>query len=354
MRLLKRICTLVMGLVFFGSGMLKLMDPVGTSLIVDEYLSFFHLGFLDFASYVVGAALGLVETLLGAALICGVWKKVVSLVLLAIVGFFTIITLILLIFNPTMDCGCFGEAVHLTHLQSFLKNIALLLLWAVAYLPFKISTEPARKVKYVSFSIACISTFLFFLYSSLSLPLLDFTDYKPDTEFIAPEDADFESGELPFMLSFSNAAGEYADSLILSDRVIVVSVYDPATLPERRWDKISGVVRDAHAAGYLPLVLVNSTPEDISSYVTRPELLSCIYFADRKELLTLNRANGGYVYVADGLIIRKWSALKPPVAEYLAEVRDTDPVELLIDSESANSLKFQGYMLFVLAVMLLL
>ena len=43
----RRFCALLIGLVFFLSGMLKLMDPVGTGLKVAEYLRFLHLGFLS-------------------------------------------------------------------------------------------------------------------------------------------------------------------------------------------------------------------------------------------------------------------------------------------------------------------
>ena len=78
MRTIRRFSAVLIGIVFFVSGMLKLMDPVGTSLIVEEYLKFFRLGFLHFADYALGACLALAETILGAALVTGVWKKAVA------------------------------------------------------------------------------------------------------------------------------------------------------------------------------------------------------------------------------------------------------------------------------------
>ena len=65
MRTIRRFSAVLIGIVFFVSGMLKLMDPVGTSLIVEEYLKFFRLGFLHFADYALGACLALAETILG-------------------------------------------------------------------------------------------------------------------------------------------------------------------------------------------------------------------------------------------------------------------------------------------------
>ncbi len=340
MRTVKRISAVVIGFVFFFAGLFKLMDPVGAELVVEEYFKFLHLGFMRPLSGFVGSAGAILETILGAALITGVWRQIIGTVTLAVLGFFTVLTAITLIFNPSMDCGCFGEAIHLTHLQSFVKNLVLLVLWAVAFVPLNLQ-EPTRKVKYVSFAIAGISVCLFFLYSSLSIPLIDFTDYKPGAELS-------ESG-----LSFSDASGEYADSLSLGERVLVASVYEPAKLSEHKWQKISALIEQASAAGFTPLVLTASYPEEISE-LAGPELLQYTYFADRKALLTLNRSNGGATYIADGQIVAKWSINRPPTAEKLASLAGTNPTESLITENNGPKLKLQAFLLYVFAVMLLL
>ena len=51
---LRRLCSVLLGLVFFIAGMLKLMDPVGTGLIVDGYLEFLHFEWLSFAAKAMG------------------------------------------------------------------------------------------------------------------------------------------------------------------------------------------------------------------------------------------------------------------------------------------------------------
>ena len=340
MRIIRRISAIIIGFVFFVAGLLKLMDPVGAGLVVEEYFKFLHLGFLRPLSYFTGAAGALAETLLGAALLCGVWRRITGIVTLAALALFTTITLVLLIFNPSMDCGCFGEAVHMTHLQSFLKNIALLALWAVAFLPPG-SQEPTRKVKYVSFGITGVSVCMFFLYSALSLPLVDFTNYKSGAELIGEG------------LSFSDAGGEYADSLALDDKVLISSVYAPVKVSPKEWDKISSVMHEASACGYTAILLAASYPEEISE-TAGPELLPYTYFADRKTLLTLNRSNGGLTYAADGQIIRKWSLNRPPHKNELEAMLQADPTETMITQMSADKLKLQGFLLYVFAVMMLL
>lgn len=340
MRTVKRISAVVIGFVFFFAGLFKLMDPVGAELVVEEYFKFLHLGFMRPLSGFVGSAGAIFETILGAALITGVWRQIVGVITLAVLGFFTVLTAITLIFNPPMDCGCFGEAIHLTHLQTFIKNLVLLVLWGVAFVPLK-QQEPTRKVKYVSFAIAGISVCLFFLYSSLSIPLIDFTDYKPGAELSEPG------------LSFSDVSGEYADSLALGERVLVASVYEPGKLSEHKWQKISALMEQASAAGFTPLVLTASYPEEISG-LAGPELLQYTYFADRKILLTLNRSNGGATYIADGQIVAKWSINRPPTAEKLTELAGTNPTESLITENNGPKLKLQGFLLYVFAVMLLL
>ena len=75
---IRRVCAILVGVVFFVAGVLKLMDPVGTGLIVSEYFRFFHVTFLDFAAKPFGVAMALVESLLGAALITGSYRRLTA------------------------------------------------------------------------------------------------------------------------------------------------------------------------------------------------------------------------------------------------------------------------------------
>ena len=182
----KRFCGYIVGIVFFVSGMFKLLDPVGAGLVMSEYYDFFHIGFMDFSAKAVAYFMALVETLLGAALITGLWRKVIAIITMSFLGFFTLLTLILLIFNPVMDCGCFGEVLHLTHWQTFLKNIVLCALAAASFFPFSALGKP-KKRKYVSFGIVSAAVIAFSICSLVYIPLKDYTEFKPGVRLNAAE-----------------------------------------------------------------------------------------------------------------------------------------------------------------------
>ena len=378
---LKRFCGFITGFVFFISGILKLMDPVGTGLIIKEYLDFLHIGFLEPAAKPLGAALALLETVLGTGLITGVWRRAITPVIICVQSFFTLITLIPIIFKPEMDCGCFGEAIHMTHGETFVKNIILLALLLIYYIPAKHLGE-TRKRKYISFSIVTASVIMFMIYSWAYMPLVEFTSYIPGTSvrgtapevkyesvFVYEKDGKTENFTLESLpdstwtfisaetiaksdntdsaahLSFHNADGEYADSLATEGKVMVISVYN-TDIKESKWNRIEKFIRNAENAGFRVLLLTSS-PVEIPS-------LDNIYTADYKTLITLNRSNGGVTYFSNGYLISKWSMRGYPDQENLQRIYSEDITEGIIGKETQESLTFQAFLLYVFAVMLLL
>ena len=348
MRALRKVAAFLVGFVLFVAGFLKLMDPVGAGLVVDGYLNWMPLGFLTPLSKAIGVGLALFETLLGAAIITGVWKKAVALVSLVVLGGFTVLTFILWIANPSMDCGCFGQAIHLTHLQSLLKNVVLLALWCAAYLPLSRLENPG-KIKYVSFTLTAISVAAFTVWSLLGIPMMDFTPYAPG-ERLTPE-WDEETAE-PLTLPFCDASDEYLDSLAFGHAVLIVSAYEPDDLSGERLEDIGALIQEASECGYRPLLLAASAPDEIPW--ADSALADRTYFADARTLMTLNRSNGGATILRGGQIIRKWAVRSLPGAEKLQEIAAADPTEAAVSENSGPKLKVQGFLLYVFAVMLLL
>lgn len=386
----RRFCAFVLGAVFLISGILKLMDPVGSEFIMKSYFSFLYIGFMDFSAKFFGVAFALTEAVLGAALMSGVWRKVVGIAVVALTTFFTLLTLVLLIFNPVMDCGCFGEAIHLTHLQTFVKNVILCALCCGAFIPMRELDRPV-KVKYVSFALTACSLVALLIYSLVALPLKDYTAFHPgamlqaaadeqykdfsEPEFIYEKDGvtqafsldalpdsswnfvdsrirqdDFAAGTV---LTLTDDAGEYCDSLATKGNVLVVSAY--RKLSAGRIEGIESLVADARAVGLTPIVLVPS--DDVLAAASEKHAAledGLVYYSDYKTLATLNRSNGGATWISDGQIVRKWSYTLRPSSEKLSAALAEDPTALALETQSKGSLALQSFLLYIFAVLLLL
>ena len=400
---IRRLLAIIIGIVFLLAGLFKLLDPVGAGLVVEEYFRFLHLGFLMPAAKVTGVALALGESLIGAALISGIWRKPVAIIATVLIVFFTILTLFLAVFNPNMDCGCFGEVIHLTNLQTFLKNLILLALALAAFCPYSKFGEN-RKRKNVSFFIVAASIVAFMVYSLKTIPLVDYTAFTPGSELLSSkldgndseedgytatfiyekngQEGAFTLDKLPDstwtfvrtetmkingpkveenvpILSFTNASGEYADDMASKGNVLALSVYDVKALKGDAWTRLSEVVEGAKAAGFTPLLLSASGRDVLDSMAViipevREKLLPVTYMADRKTLVSMNRSNGGATWFNDGQLIQKFSYGNLPSDDDILAMTGDDPNEIMLSSSSKGRLRFQGFILYALAFLLLL
>ena len=385
----RRFSGFICGFVFFLSGILKLMDPVGAELVMDSYLDFLHIGFLGFASKPLAFLFALAETIVGTAMITGVWRRITAIIALSLQGFFTLLTILLAIFNPVMDCGCFGEFIHLTHVETLVKNLVICALLSYAYFPMRNLGRPLKR-KYVSFGVVCTSVLAFSIFSLSRLPIIDFTDYEPgaqilsadanvadeafDAMFIYEKDGvqqEFTLENLPdstwtfvstqtiqnkdlkssgATLSFYDNDKEYQDSLAVQGDVMIISIYDPQ-MRQKKWDAAVRMAENARESGFNPMILVAGIPEQIEGKVTGD---IPVYFSDYKTLITLNRSNAGATWLSHGYIIKKWGRRAYPDQDDLLTYIKGNSTEAILESNTKGSLLFQGFLLYVFAIMLLL
>lgn len=348
MRFVNKICSIILGSVLFLSGILKLMDPVGAGLVVQEYFALLGLYSLFAIARPVAVIMCLFECFVGCAVITSVWRRIVAWVSAALMLFFTLLTAILWIVNAPMDCGCFGEAVHLTHSQSFIKNVALCIIWLGAFLPFS-AHRPAPELRYASFSIVSVFVLVFAVWAYRNIPPMDFTPFAPGKE-LPSVDAGLDDATL----SYCDAQGNYPDSLLLKSKVLVVSFYEPHNASEQLWEEVAQLTDQARECGISTYILAATTADDINGAASDPRLLTNLYFGDRRELMTLNRSNGGATYVENGMIVRKWSNRDLPDPVTLSYISEADSSTILVESNSAPRLKMNAFLLFTFAVMLLL
>lgn len=350
---LRRLCSVLLGMVFFVSGCLKLIDPVGAGLVMEEYFKFLHLSFLNPAAEALGVAMALLEALTGAMLVAGTFRKLAALLASCMTAFFTLLTLMLVIFNPSMDCGCFGEAIHLSHWQTFIKNLILCALAATAFLPVRDYGKASGVGKHVAFWLTAAALCAFTIISLTHLPVRDYTEMTPGTEL----DADVP------LLTVSDADMNYDDDFFADKKLVAASVYRPDRLSGAQWEAILDRLEAARREGLECALLTASTPEDLQAIlgaaeglepVSAMELFNLAYYADYRKLLTLNRSNGGLVYIADAQVIRKWHARHLPDDDAFVAIYDYEPMEVLMDMASSGKYSFQIGITAALALLILL
>ncbi len=399
---IRRFFAALIGLVFFSAGFAKLLDPVGAGLVVSEYFKFAGLGAHSSLALVLGVLLAMLEAACGIALVTGVFRKAAAIATSAFLAVFTVLTLVLWIANPEMDCGCFGEIIHLTHFQSFLKNVILCVFALIAFIPIK-NLDGPRPHKYVSFGLVSALVLFLFLRCAYLLPFKDFTQFRLsarlavsdlfdkggdeifEATFVYEKDgkeSSFTLDDLPdstwtFVrtetaplndniladhptLSFYDASGEYRDELAAEGRVMVISAYSPSSVSAGRWKKIAEYAMAAELNGFSVLILVSDSHESVISSLPselapqeKEAIESSLYFSDYRTVVALNRSNGGATYFSDGHLIQKWSVHNLPSDSRLEKIASSNDTDLMLTASTRGRLQMQASFLLAYALLLL-
>ena len=134
----------LMGALFIFSGYMKMVDPYGFSLKIEEIFVSMGMDFMVPASMVFAFLGILAEFVIGAALLFGIQMLLAAWGLLLFMSFFLVLTawmayapdiiaLVNRLFDQNFqyfvvtDCGCFGDAIKLDNHQTFYKNIVFML-----------------------------------------------------------------------------------------------------------------------------------------------------------------------------------------------------------------------------------
>ena len=178
-RNLAHVCRLILGLTFIASGFVKSVDPWGTALKVNEYLSIYGLEWLSPVAMIFSIWMCGAELMMGLMLSFKVRIRLVSIFALLSMTFFVVLTFLSATWIPVEDCGCFGEAVKLSPWATFFKNLAL---WPLAlvvwwrYRPDKILVF--KRLEVALAVLFCTVAMGMGVYCYRHLPLLDFLPYK--------------------------------------------------------------------------------------------------------------------------------------------------------------------------------
>ena len=181
------IARILVGGLFIFSGLVKAIDPLGLNYKMQEFFEVWASdGYLPgVMNWLNGHALFFtiimitLEVALGVALLVGWNKKFTLKLLLALMLFFTFLTSYVLFSGKIRSCGCFGDCIPLTPIQTFTKDIILdllilLLIWKQQYI------EPLLKgyLPLAMVILSVIATAFLQDHVMKHLPLVDCLPYK--------------------------------------------------------------------------------------------------------------------------------------------------------------------------------
>lgn len=130
------ISRVIVGAVFIFSGLVKAIDPLGLAYKMQEFFEVWAgqgilkdtMMWLNEHALLFSVLMIALEVVLGVALLLGWRIKLISWLLLLLMLFFTFLTSYVLFSGKIRACGCFGDCIPLTPIQTFTKDIILLLL----------------------------------------------------------------------------------------------------------------------------------------------------------------------------------------------------------------------------------
>ena len=359
-RLLKMIvnlCRIIVAVTFIFSGFVKAIDPIGTQYKLQDYLGSIGMaGILpNWTLLAVAVFLAAIEFCIGIFLLFAIQRRLISKLTVAFMAFMTMVTVWIVVADPVKDCGCFGDALHLTNTETLIKNIVLLVCsLAIMY-------RPLAMFRFVSKSnqwIVTNYTIVFILVSSgLSLyylPIFDFRPYHigvniprgmeipkgaklpqfkttfimekngqrkeftldnyPDAswKFIDSKTVQTSEGYIPPIHDFSitdNKTGLDLTNSVLSHKGYTFLLIAPhlETADDSNFGDIDRLYEYAQSYDIPFYCLTASTTKAIKRWVdlTGAEYPFCI--TDEAVLKTIIRSNPGLLLLKDGTIINKWS-----------------------------------------------
>jgi uncharacterized membrane protein YphA (DoxX/SURF4 family) len=205
MKLFVNISRVLVGALFIFSGLVKAIDPLGLAYKMQEFFEVwaadgYFKSLMDWLHiYATGFSIIMIalEVMLGVALLIGWQKKLTTWLLLLLTLFFTFLTAYVLFSGKIRACGCFGDCIPLTPIQTFTKDIILTVLIFIILIGQKHIQPLFKKILgsiIVLFSLVAVLWLQFYVLKHL--PVKDCLPYKIGNNILelrkAPKDATYD------------------------------------------------------------------------------------------------------------------------------------------------------------------
>jgi len=182
---------IVLACVFIFSGLAKAVDPVSFGIKVDEYFNSFGIAFMHLFALSLAFLAITAEFALGFMLLFKIKVRLTTLGYLLFMLFFFFLTAWLAIaehlevnygynFGVVKDCGCFGQAIAMSNMETFLKNVALMILTLLVFGKRKAIPDInlTQLGQWLLAGIGAAIVLLLQFYCLRNLPVIDFGNWK--------------------------------------------------------------------------------------------------------------------------------------------------------------------------------
>lgn len=344
------ICRLLVGALFIFSSFTKGVDPLGTKYKMLDYLSAYHMTWLNNLAMVLAVLMILAEFIVGFCLITKMLPRLAVLGATLLMLFFTFTTLFDALYNMVPDCGCFGTAIKMSNWQTFYKNLVIDTLLIPLIMNNKLLENKLGKgVQWLIAILFALAFLGFELYNYLHLPVVDFMDWKVGKQMSASsneetkiyltyknkatgEKQEFLSPNYPWndsvwmsewefvqqrmeggtkFLGFSaldEDDNDVTDLILDTENLLMFTSHDLAKVTEKEWAKVKEITEEAGSRGYYVVWVVANEPEYVEQLREKYDFLYEVYYADALEIKPIVRSNPGLIWLDNGLVKDKWSS----------------------------------------------
>ena len=284
---------LVLAGVFIYSGLMKAVDPVASGIKMDEYFTSFSMGFMHPFSLWIGILMNIFEFTLGFMLLFRIRVKLTSLGYLLFMLFFFFLTAWLAVaehlevnygysFGVVHDCGCFGQAVAMSNLETFLKNVVLMILTLIVFANRK-SIPDIRLTSLGQWLFAFVGAGVVLalqIYCMRNLPLIDFSNWKKGNNVV---DVFVETpAEIDILFLYQNEKGE-EKLLSMKDMENITDTY-PKFYEEFNYvNRIDSVVSEAIKPEIPGFSMLDKQGRDFANIYFHKETVYLLFMHDLDE-----------------------------------------------------------------------
>lgn len=297
---MKRWSDVLLGVLFVLSGFVKAVDPMGLSYKIEEYMGMFQLSSWEVFSMPFSVLLCAAEMTLGLLLLLRLWRRVTAVAVTLFILGFTILTYLIYTdpYGGINECGCFGDALHLSNGATFAKNILFLVM--VVFHLWNVFRQERNSFNYRQIGLTIgvlVVAFFVPLYSCFYLPPFDFLPYNVGSKIEAKNAIHLYNSDFNEVTEEVFTDGKPAYMIGMKEEITRETSRKMATLYK------------AYQAGTISLFAVSSR-----NGITIPDYDDVpVYFMDGVVLKSILRTAAGVVaFTADRRIAGKWDLLYTP------------------------------------------